>query len=334
MPYLEQILFRRGTAAQWAAANPVLALGEPGEETDTNVLKIGDGVTAWASLPASNNGTYVHWTGSQLTQSGVPIDLGAASVPDADAATKGKVQLAGDLAGTAASPAVAKVNGVAVTGTPITGQVPTATSGTAATWQTPSGGGAVSSVVGQTGAVTGAQLVADTTVAGALATKAATTTTITAGTGLTGGGDLSANRSLAVSYGTTTGTAAQGNDSRITGALSSATAATTYASLLVTTTSQAGTTYTLALADAGTVVELSSATPVTVTVPPNSGAAFPVGTSIVLRQYGAGQVTVAQGAGVTIRSRGAALKMAGQYAEATVTQRATDEWVLSGDVTT
>ena len=42
-----------------------------------------------------------------------------------------------------------------------------------------------------------------------------TTRTITAGTGLTGGGDLSADRTLAVSYGTTAGTAAQGNDSRI-----------------------------------------------------------------------------------------------------------------------
>lgn len=41
---------------------------------------------------------------------------------------------------------------------------------------------------------------------------------LTAGTGLTGGGDLSADRTLAVTYGTTSGTAAQGNDSRITGA--------------------------------------------------------------------------------------------------------------------
>ena len=45
------------------------------------------------------------------------------------------------------------------------------------------------------------------------------TRTITAGTGLTGGGDLSANRTLAVTYGTTAGTAAQGNDSRIVGAV-------------------------------------------------------------------------------------------------------------------
>lgn len=45
-----------------------------------------------------------------------------------------------------------------------------------------------------------------------------TSRTITAGTGLTGGGDLTADRTLAVSFGTTAGTAAQGNDSRITGA--------------------------------------------------------------------------------------------------------------------
>lgn len=41
----------------------------------------------------------------------------------------------------------AKVNGVAITGTPTAGQVPTATSGTAATWQTPSGGGGGGTVV-------------------------------------------------------------------------------------------------------------------------------------------------------------------------------------------
>jgi len=80
------------------------------------------------------------------------------------------------------------------------------------------GGGAVSSVVGQTGAVTGAQIVADTAVAAALASKAPTTRAIAAGTGLTGGGDLSADRSLAVAYGTTAGTAAQGNDGRLSDA--------------------------------------------------------------------------------------------------------------------
>lgn len=41
---------RRGTAAEWAAANPVLADGEVGFERDTRVVKVGDGVTSWSQL--------------------------------------------------------------------------------------------------------------------------------------------------------------------------------------------------------------------------------------------------------------------------------------------
>ena len=41
---------RRGTAAQWTAANPTLAAGEIGFETDTNKFKLGNGSSAWASL--------------------------------------------------------------------------------------------------------------------------------------------------------------------------------------------------------------------------------------------------------------------------------------------
>lgn len=41
---------RRGTAAEWAAANPVLRHGEEVVETDTRRRKIGDGVTAFNTL--------------------------------------------------------------------------------------------------------------------------------------------------------------------------------------------------------------------------------------------------------------------------------------------
>lgn len=45
------ILLRRGTAAEWTASNPILIEGEVGVETDSKKLKVGDGLTVWASLP-------------------------------------------------------------------------------------------------------------------------------------------------------------------------------------------------------------------------------------------------------------------------------------------
>jgi hypothetical protein len=45
-----QFQFRRGTAAEWTAANPTLASGEMGIETDTDRFKVGDGSTLWNSL--------------------------------------------------------------------------------------------------------------------------------------------------------------------------------------------------------------------------------------------------------------------------------------------
>jgi hypothetical protein len=47
---IQRIQFRRGTTAQWASENPILAIGELGLELDTAKIKIGDGSTAWASL--------------------------------------------------------------------------------------------------------------------------------------------------------------------------------------------------------------------------------------------------------------------------------------------
>jgi hypothetical protein len=46
-----QIQLRRGTAAEWSAANPVLAQGELAVETDTTKFKIGNGIATWNALP-------------------------------------------------------------------------------------------------------------------------------------------------------------------------------------------------------------------------------------------------------------------------------------------
>jgi len=60
---------RRGTAAEWASANPVLNEGEIGFVEDSNTFKVGDGSTAWINLkyPEIKTGTF----------SSTPPDFGA-----------------------------------------------------------------------------------------------------------------------------------------------------------------------------------------------------------------------------------------------------------------
>jgi hypothetical protein len=66
MPAQTVIKLRRGTASQWTTANPTLAAGEVGIETDTNKFKFGNGSTAWTSLAygvaSASGGTTVEWT--------------------------------------------------------------------------------------------------------------------------------------------------------------------------------------------------------------------------------------------------------------------------------
>jgi hypothetical protein len=100
----------------------------------------------------------------------------------------------------------------------------------------------------------------------------------------------------------------------------------------LTLNAQTGTTYTLVLTDSAKFVTLSNASAITATVPPNSSVAFPTGTQVNLMQLGAGQVTVAAGAGVTLRSAGTLVKTSAQYAVATLLKIASDEWVLVGNL--
>ena len=98
----------------------------------------------------------------------------------------------------------------------------------------------------------------------------------------------------------------------------------------LTINAQTGTTYTLALTDQGGLVTLANASPIALTVPPFSGVAFAVGTQIGIVQTGAGQVTVAPGAGVTITSYGSLVKLAGQGALGVLVKTGTNTWLLMG----
>lgn len=45
------ILLRRGADSAWASANPILSEGEPGLDTTSRILKVGNGIDNWSSLP-------------------------------------------------------------------------------------------------------------------------------------------------------------------------------------------------------------------------------------------------------------------------------------------
>jgi len=95
---------------------------------------------------------------------------------------------------------------------------------------------------------------------------------------------------------------------------------------------QTGTTYTLVIADLGKLVTLSNASGITLTVPPS---VFAAGNIVNIQQIGAGQVTLAQGAGVTITSTGAtasAPKLRAQYSAATIICTASNTFTVIGDI--
>ena len=96
---------------------------------------------------------------------------------------------------------------------------------------------------------------------------------------------------------------------------------------------QTGTTYTLVAADASyKLVTASNVAAITVTVPPSI---FTAGDVINLQQIGAGQVTFAQGAGVTITSTGAtatAPKLRAQYSTCSIICTASNNFTVIGDI--
>jgi hypothetical protein len=91
----------------------------------------------------------------------------------------------------------------------------------------------------------------------------------------------------------------------------------------------ASTARTLALADAGKYIRMTSGSTNSVEVPPNSLEAFPIDTEVHIRQAGAGSTAFAAGAGVTLHG---GLTLTGQHATATVKKVATDTWDVFGSV--
>ena len=88
---------RRGTAAQWTSANPILAGGEIGFETDTGQFKIGNGSSAWSALSYFKDTTDGASSFAPLVNGLIPIQYLANLIDGADA-NKDTLRELGDLA--------------------------------------------------------------------------------------------------------------------------------------------------------------------------------------------------------------------------------------------
>ena len=104
---------------------------------------------------------------------------------------------------------------------------------------------------------------------------------------------------------------------------------------LVTFNKQAGSgsqNYDLTLNDIGQSITFDSTGTWTVTIPPNSGIAFPIGSEIDVFRMNTGSVTFVPGAGVTLNSKNTNRSIAARYSGASLFKFDTNTWLLVGDL--
>ena len=120
-----------------------------------------------------------------------------------------------------------------------------------------------------------------------------------------------------------------GTDSGLSGGVTSGTAVLR---LKLEFDAETGTTYTLVAGNLNQLITLNNASPITLTVPPS---VFSAGDVINIAQIGVGQVTLSQGAGVTITSTGAsasAPKLRARYSAASIICTASNTFLVIGDI--
>jgi hypothetical protein len=91
-----------------------------------------------------------------------------------------------------------------------------------------------------------------------------------------------------------------------------------------------GTTYTLISADAGSWINFTAASPVTVTIPANASVPIDIGKSVTFSQQGTGTVTLVADVGVTLLYV-STLGLRAQYSVGSITKVDTDTWFVVGD---
>lgn len=113
--------------------------------------------------------------------------------------------------------------------------------------------------------------------------------------------------------------------------LTISTAASSYSPLNISEVEKT-TNFSLEPTDANKLIRVNSASAVNVTVPINASVSFSTGTTVLLYRAGAGNVTISAAGGVTIRSLNSASAITGQYGQASLIKRGTNEWLLAGNI--
>lgn len=91
-------------------------------------------------------------------------------------------------------------------------------------------------------------------------------------------------------------------------------------------------TYTFVITDANNFIRFKKNSGQTITIPPNSSVAFPIGTVITAFQEGNATTTIAAGTGVTLVSLGSNVDTSGKYGVIKLIKIIADGWVLWGDL--
>jgi hypothetical protein len=288
-----RIQARRGTEAEWVAADPVLASGELAYSTDTEQLKIGDGVSNWSDL------TYIGDLPQQSGFAGLFMTTDGTNLSFADPLPDQSEQNGKFLTTDGASASWGEVD-----------LTPYATSACPIFTGLAIFDGSASfnnSVDFDGDVTTNASLILNNVIDFTSAS-------------VIGLDSLPSQEGENGKYLTTDGSVASWGTVDLSA----------YAPLNVSF-SQQNASYTLVLSDAAKQVEIASGSATTLTVPTNDNVPFPIGTAIVVVQAGAGQVTVAGASGVTVNAT-PGLKLRAQWSVATLVKRATNTWLLTGDV--
>lgn len=106
-----------------------------------------------------------------------------------------------------------------------------------------------------------------------------------------------------------------------------------YVDVLQYGTPISGTSYTLGTSDLGNLIETTSSSAITITIPNDaSDTTFPIGSSVEFRQMGTGRITFSPTSPATMVSTDSYTKTRTQYSSVVLEKRANNAWILAGDI--